>query len=409
MDFRWYRQSLPRREILIIAAVCLLAFDLALWLIFLFGRQVTDPEMLLIIFRPILPCIAVTSAVLPCGLALFRLARFPDPPTSNYAKWLAQTPWTSDQRTPFGPWHPVQEDVLMISVLSVIAMLRGSLLFLLPGIPSGFGIAAWQIVLLLGFSQPMLFVLCWAFCGFAAVARRWDWSNYVALMVIGIIGHLFLLLPTVAMAATALVLIALPFIVYRRMSFELATLQQDMLCDPEPDPPKRAPVYEVLSPEAQSGWMQKFLDRYRPRAFAIGFLCLILFTTVPGQALTPLVAPFVLMAPLVRVAVVKSRYNSHLGLLARYRLKRWIVPDHDRIWLPVLWSVVALVACIPIVLVSLLCRWPYGFAPALMISAVVTICLRTGPDMRSWTLTAPVSISIRGPQEANTRIKSKQQ
>lgn len=409
MDYRWYRQSLPGREVLIIVAVIVLAFDLAAWLIFLLGKEVVDPALMHMIYRPFLALIAVTNLVLPCGLAMFRLARFPDPPSSDYAKWLAQTPWTSDQRTPIGPWHPVQEDVLTLAVLSALALLRSSPLLLMPGSSTAVGIEAWQIVLLLGFSQPVLFVLCWAFCAFATVGRRWDWSTYVALLITGIIGHLFVLLPTVAMAATALVLIALPFIVYRRMSFELATLQQDMLGDPEPDPPKRAAVYEVLSPEAHSGWMQKFLDRYRPRAFAIGCLCLILFTTVPGQALTPLVAPFVLMAPLVRVAVVKSRYNSHLGLLARYRLKRWIVPDHDRIWLPVIWSVVALVACVPIVLVSLLFRWPYGFAPALMISAVVTSCLRTGPNIPSWTLTAPVSISICGPQEANSRVKSKQQ
>jgi hypothetical protein len=406
MDYRWYRQSLPGRGVLIIVAVIVLAFDLAAWLIFLLGKEVVDPALMHMIYRPFLALIAVTNLVLPCGLAMFRLARFPDPPSSDFAKWLAQTPWTSDQRTPFGPWHPVQEDVLTLAVLSALALLRSSPLLLMPGSSTAVGIEAWQIVLLLGFSQPVLFVLCWAFCAFATVARRWDWSNYVALLITGIIGHLFVLLPTAAMAATALVLIALPFIVYRRMSFELATLQQDMLCDPEPDPPKRAPVYEVLSPRGHLVALQEFFERYRPRAFAIGFLCLVILTTVPGSVFAMLLVPLVLIVPLLRVVLIVARYNSHLSLRARYRLKRWVVPEYDCIWLPVLWSVVA---CLPIVLVEQLVQMPFGPLPALMISAVVTICLRTGPDVRLWTLTAPVSISIRGTREANTRIKSKQQ
>lgn len=389
---RWYRQSLPPSFLNWGYFSVLLLIDLAgLFVWYMWGQSVTGPSRYRIMFpfAMVGAGLGIPTAAL---IAVCRIERFPGYRSDHY-EWLATTPWHADNRTPFGPWHPVLTDAIPLAILSIFGMAHGMLLTCC--LAESFDRAS-QTVLTSGLAPIAMFFVVWTVGGYVRVCWRWSWSVYSVLLTFGLLIMLAKYVNLLAAFAAGLLasLVAI-FLVWRRMKSVLVQLPSRHLTDRDEPPFPRKSSFSIdgAYPYSVKSPMIEWLEVNRPRAFAYGLLSFVWVSFLPAGREFMIMVPFgVSLLALIRVIAFTERRASHLGLLARWATKRFIVPEFDRVWIPSLWMLLTAVLLAAVGYLDLL---PPNLVVALSIGTSVFIALTSGPNFDHWALTAPYRMNRR--------------
>lgn len=134
------------------------------------------------------------------------------------------------------------------------------------------------------------------------------------------------------------------------------------------------------------------LENTRPWALEFCLLLFVWLTLPPWEGKFMMMAgAFVCVRSLARVAVFAKRTSSHLGLLARWYSRRFIVPEHDRVWLPSLAMIILYSGPLLLAITNNLSPQLAGPLALVLPILVGWIC---GPDSEQWFLTAPVDYRL---------------
>ena len=238
---------------------------------------------------------------------------------------------------------------------------------------------------------PVTYVLIWAIGGYVTVFRKWDWCDYVPLMVVGLMIHASQYIPGSVMIVLTVLLMALAIIaVWWRMDFVLKEVPAFHLTtniDPT-EMRKTTPTYEVLHPQIRHKVVSERISRLGRRTWAYGLLLFVWLTLVPWSPHAAMLLPAaaVLMG-LLRVVAYRSKQSSHLGFTARWATGHFIVPEFDKVWL-IPFCMVGVSGVISVATEFGLLPLSIGCALSIVVPAVMaTTC---GPNYEAWTLTAPV-------------------
>lgn len=104
------RLILPRAWVVLLAIACYAAFEGTYWYVVARGAGIGPPEATL---RP-------RDIFAACGMfafGAFRVREFHPVFLSDYAQWLARTPWNYRKPLPNGPVNIVWQDVLVFAVV----------------------------------------------------------------------------------------------------------------------------------------------------------------------------------------------------------------------------------------------------------------------------------------------------
>ena len=404
---RWYLQSLPPKRFMIAFAALVSAVGVAGVLVWLtLARSISPHEAELTLahraLSPFLLAELMLSVVGAIFLGMCRAARIPHS-RSDYADWLGRTPWTASQRLPFGPWQPVRVDLIPLGTLGAVsAAFAGMMYFSMfrTLYQTHQDIVA---VMLAAFAVPAIaFLLTWIGCCYR-LCLRWEWSIFAPVSMIGLLIQTARYAHPVAALVAAGVLLVLGIIaVWRKQRRMLGELPSDGLAKNESTGIRdSSPIYQFLSPIQKKPWLIEMRDRYRTRTIAIGVMVWA-WADFTFQ-FDPYWKDLELMAGLIQLLGVFivggttlvaciGRLQSHLGVSARWATGQWIVPQYDRVWIPLL-SIVLLWGSVMVsgyvAEVSNLTTLPFTLAAAAMIG------MTTGPDYERWSLTAPVSHLVK--------------
>ncbi|MBX7254938.1 MAG: hypothetical protein K1Y02_01160 [Candidatus Hydrogenedentes bacterium] len=308
---------------------------------------------------------------------------------AGYFLWLRSTPYNGKQELPLGPLELVIEDLpfvllcLGLSIAFQVTPWYGSILCLFTGYALVLGNAAYrtrelQLYAALGFVLPAALLLGRSTVGGVA---------------------LLLVLPPLLRWAAAYSLEGLPWNTQetgRPNVFELSLRGNDVLTGSTPI----AKLYD----ESEVGWplsdlgpreewphishvMAALVALWAGLVVTGGFL---LFgrslDVLPNEvySVSGLCLFATLAAVCVRIAVYTPRTRSPLSIVARIRLKRILIPSHDRVHVP---SIAALL----IAAILPPCIYVFTTSAAWLVGITFGVCtfvlLRMGPTLKSWRLT----------------------
>jgi len=402
---RWYRQSLPPGTFVYALLIAVLVTDLiaaAAWLAW--GHGLEWSESFVLLFPSMLFNVLFCAIAGGC-IALYRSQRFPEPwLNKHFHSWLASTPWTPSTRTPFGPWHPVVLDVIPLGLLGLIAAAHAAVL--VPALiatqhpPADWLEVLLTVILPAALTPAVAFFLFWTFCAYFSVCGRWNWSVYALALWVGVLFHIERYASlSVALASLAASLVVIMVASWRRMAFELTQLPTTHLASSnKPAKPRQtATTYAALSPSPQLTVNAAGLAYLRAKAIAAGLLVFVWLTIHQWDPVAVLFFPIVLFVLcLARMVVYGEKCVSHLGLIARWSTRQFIVPAYDRVFIPSVVMIVAGLAILGLVQLGVL---PVTLGGALSIAVPVVIGLAMGPDYTTWSLTAPCRYSRRQQQQ----------
>lgn len=404
---RWYRQSLPPKSMMLALLVLFLIADLVGMGAWLAWGQLIERNARFLIWVPFVGFGVVACAIAGLIFAGFRLQRYPDRTgTKDFHSWLASTPWQPSKRTPFGPWHPVWLDVIPLSILGVVAGAHAAVLC--PALATSKGQAmVWpdallNVIIPAALAPAAMFFFGWTAGAYGFQWSRWNWSVYLPLLWLGVFIHIWRLTSLeLAFPILGVSCLGLMFVTWRRMQLELTKVPEfhTALSDVAPKPRRTSTTYGALSPAPQDPQFAAGLQSLRPKAFAAGLLLFVWLTLLPWGSgsvnyLTVALALFILAV--FRMAAYGEILTSHLGLLARWSTRQFIVPSYDRVWIPSVVMIVAGLATYGLVPLGVL---PATLGGALSIAVPVVIGLAMGPDYTTWSLTAPCRYSRRQQQQ----------
>ncbi|APZ91253.1 hypothetical protein [Fuerstiella marisgermanici] len=404
---RWYRQSLPGRAgaYLLLTIVLLTdVFAVISWFTWGHGLEASDQYLCWLPFVGFNVGLCVIAGMIVAG---YRLQGFPDRTAStSFHSWLAATPWQPSSRTPFGPWHPVWLDVVPFSILGVVAATQAAVLC--PSLVAARDQAmAWSDALIVtvvpaALAPAVVFLFTWTICAYGILCSRWNWSIFLPALWMGILIHVGKLTSAeIAFSTLGVSLVGLMVVSWRRMQLELTKVPEfhTALSDVAPKPRRTSTTYAALSPAPQNPQFAAGLHGLRPKAFAAGLLLFVWVALLPWGSgsvnyLTVALALFILAV--FRMAAYGEILTSHLGLVARWSTRQFIVPSYDRVWIPSVVMIVAGLATYGLVPLGVL---PPTLGGALSIAVPVVIGLAMGPDYTTWSLTAPCRYSKRQQQQ----------
>ncbi|MCA9065385.1 MAG: hypothetical protein KDA96_20090, partial [Planctomycetaceae bacterium] len=317
-------------------------------------------------------------------------------------RWLLATPWTPQQRTPFGDWKPVLKDVFPLGMMGVVSALHGS-------IPSLMISSDWQTrlaaIVVSALAPTLGFSAGWTLLAHLFWIQRRPASGYGFMMVMGVLCHLWqssIIVAVICSVIAAMVAYVRANVVLQRVLHELLEAQHET-GQPAPILQCLGGEFEVLSPQ---GFVcaHSRLDSHRPLLLLDAVVLLIWLTAIPWESgrmdpgfvwLLATMALFV--AGVLRVGVVLDRLRPHLGLTARWATRQWIVPAYDRHWIVVVPATVVFV----LFAVSAYHGWLANSIafPAAVIGSQL-ILHGAVPTFQQWSLTAPVAFHVRRRQRA---------
>ena len=400
---RWYRQSLPPKSFWSVFLALLLGADLlgiGAWLAW--GRWIDPSER----FRVWVPFVGF--GVVLCGavagfLAVRRINCYPNLSTNkDFHSWLAATPWQSSKRTPFGPWHPVVQDVIPLGFLGIVAAFHAA--FLSPSHAASIDLALnWSEAMLRAVGVAVVvptvaFLAAWTVSAYGCIWRRWNWSLYLPTLWLGILIHLVRLTSLeLVLTASGISFAMLLVLSWRRMNFELTQVPEfhTAISDAPPQQRRTSTAFAALSPSTEDPTLARGLQYLRPRTFAVGLL-LFVWLTLPTWISDPLTY-FTLGMSFFVLAVGRTtpygeKLTSHLGLLARWSTRQCIIPSYDRVWIPSILMFATGLAFCGLVAFGVLPP-ALGFASSIAVPIVMGLTL--GPDYTTWSLTAPCRYNKR--------------
>lgn len=400
---RWYRQTFPHAFLAYTYfAVILLADVAGLLAWWTWGQRISDPFRFELL-NPFLMIGVISGAPAAVALAIYKAHRFPGS-GSDHSEWLATTPWQSNNRAPFGPWHPVLSDVLPLTILAIVGAVHGIIAsWCLPEIPDrilGGGAGVWQVAFAAGAVPIVTYLVAWTLCGYVQVVGNWNWSAYTPILTAGTCilltnsGY-----PTVALVIGISAAVAATALVWQRMHFVLRQLPSRHLTDRDVPaaPRKSSDSINGVYPYAVKSPVIQWLEQHRPHAFAYGLLVFVYasawLATIPWDRAGLLLLPFaVAIMAFARAVAYTERHASHLGLRARWATRTFVVREYDRVWIPSLWMLVAAAASTMAGYFEVI---PPGLTAAFCISSAVVIGMASGPDFERWALTAPHRMNRR--------------
>lgn len=333
----------------------------------------------------------LTMTVLLCHataalLAVYRLQRYPTP-GSGYGVWLSRTVWNGKQRLPFGPWHPVWFDLVVLALLGVVAAAQFCAGLAIDGLTLNWATNTGTLACLVG---PSIAFLCaWVVGGYLQIWKHWDGSIYVIAMWVGCLANLGKS-PEYLVAFLPVTLLLALFMTWRRMTLTILALPQSFegptglaSCVEK----ARAGAFASLAPRywERPAWATKLLTT--KWAIAMGVLVFV-WLSIPswGSVECIMVPMWMMLLSLFRLLPYVGRQTTHLNLPARWATRRLIVPAYDRVYItPLVMTVTSLIIASlgSNELIAAQVAGPLAFA------VPVVIALVTGPDHKEWSLTAP--------------------
>lgn len=343
------------------------------------------------------------------AIAWHRINRYPRR-GSQYASWLLRSPWQASNGLPFGPWHPVWLDIPVLLGFGVLATAH----FALASVADRLG-AIVSTRCLVGMAIPFLsFAITWVVLGVTQFAQyAWVFA-YGFTLWLGCLVH-----ASITSEAFGFAFVVVSFCVafvglWRWLVVELRGIPLGYACETpllEQQKHCRSGSYFPLSPKSEP-LMKSFFDRCNVRSAALGavwfFVWSAAFVRVSGANADGFyfVVMIALILGLARLVAYTVLHSSPLGVTARWKARRLIVPAYDRVYLPSMAMVGA----------ASLAAW---LCPAMSIPSVVSVptslavlvlmMLLSGPG-EDWFLTAPSHIRLLKPTKKQqltfTGIKS---
>lgn len=393
----WYRLGLPERAffLLTLGGVAVLDFTVAgVWLAL--GRWL-EADSLIVSYVPFLG-MAVFGCLLMAGfLGLYRVGRYPGC-GSQYEAMLLQTPWKPGKRLPFGPWHPMLHDAVPLAVLAIAILLQWGLVRVVLGshfdsVTEGFEfreLFSGTGIVLIPVALAITFLGSWLVGGCLSLWREFKGAVLWLLLVAGAIVKTWSIradeLAVLMLVATVVVG---GMLVVRRMNRLLADLpERGLKQDSGGSKVQVAAEIRFVAPKARAQEMLGIVSQSWPRALLIGAIVAVWVSVFPDGAERYWVTVGVVgVFALARMLIYTATIQSHLGILARWGTRKWIVPQYDRCWLPFFWMLVtalcgiAVAMVVPESIADEVCSFTVGVA--------VFIGCRSGADFEHWSLTAP--------------------
>lgn len=386
---RWFRMGYPPTWMCAVPIVLMLGLGAChfVWLM-AYGADATRD-----FFRVAFQMCVLIAAISSVAMAGFRLTRFPE---NTYGDWLAQTPWTSNKRLPFGPWHPVWYDIIPLALLGVVP---AGAIWIGSTIPGGLRseMSPWIGL----FLASVLFLSVWTLGGVVVVRKDWRWVELAGVAWMGGFLH-FIRWPSLTpwlFTYSGLSLLGWTAFAWFAMNSRLKrfTDQHELneMASTKHSQTAAIGTYGVLSPghRPSVGWGPT-AKKYRSTLGAILVaLTSLVFSTLPNWEPVLLIAcgAVPILCGLIATAFIAAGQCSHLNLFARWSRKRLIVPGYDVIWL------YCLGIMIPGFLILQMGRdgfLPPHIAGPLCIAISLLLALRLHPGHRRWTLTAPCRYTL---------------
>lgn len=390
---QWYRLAMmPRGWVIVFAllvAFCDL-FGLGIWLSF---RSITDDEMLQRSYSICISLSVMLCAVAAGAIGSLRAVRCPLTQAS-YREWLFSTPWRSPDQTPFGPCVPVWQDVIPLGLLGMLSVAHFHLASLtyFPLRAMALNTSAALATHLLAFALPTVaFLGTWIFFTLLHVIRCVPAVGYTCLFWAALLIHLVRWTSPEVAIIGLLSSFVLAVALYRHVVMQLLTAipEWSVAMHSEPDRTKQLSIEQQFL--AANGYRlpgSSVLEHLRKWAAAISLILFVGLTAIDWWHPTPMIAVlFIFMSFLVMTAHMTGRCNSHLGLLARLKLRRLVIPEYDRILIRPFLSLVVGTLIIGIGYLHLL---PHGLTAPLAVAVSVYILLQASGEFPTWSLTAPI-------------------
>lgn len=394
----WYRRSMPNRRVTLFFFALVVGIDVCCLGLYLALRSAYGPAAAsnsAHIFPMISGIICLGASAI---LGIMRAERFPALKT-EHADFLAGSPWTQATRTPFGPWRPVIYDVPVQTLLGLLTALHlgGSLWLTAPQLQEVQS-ALPYLIALLTILPTVFFFGGWATLGYIKVLPDWRRAVAVPLLVFGIWLHFaFYGTPIVFITFGALMVILGCVSVFYRMKSVLGLIPQRVQSVTDPDPRTRVPnSTRQLLPTGAESQATQILDGISKDPI----LCSVtLGTWVAIADWQPEMLGFVTVGTLtfclLFACVHAELCSTHLGVAGRWARKKFIIPEYDRAFLPIIWTMlVALGLPLAGYLLGLNSRLCAGATAAISLY----VCDATRVDIADWSLTSPARFARRAEQ-----------
>lgn len=386
---RWLRVSWPPLGWIVGFAIFYgSALGFLHWATWRFGGPLLDEAG-----RPLLHL--MTGGTLLIGVGIYSFWRafvFHPRGRTDYAAWLATTPWTSKKPLPLGPVQLVPQDILFIGMIVALTWLGG---------------AEWALL------APQLFLALYSAlvaCTFFTTGA-WPWG-YAVLFAVGVTVRLWLFIP--ASLGAALLAYLFAYLGLRqalaRFPWKESWLDQQLAFS-------RKNNYHHAS--GAIGWpYARLAPKFPGSETCIAVHHALLLSALIGWAIHAALAlaphpadqdegsriflSFVLtIAPVVRCFVYCNGYLPPISFLGRLATLRWIIPGYDRILVAPLLAL--LVGGALEVAGKLLGADPL-YARPVNIAVILAICLGMGPTLKTWRLTGEHRIAITTLRTETVRV-----
>ncbi|MCR9198127.1 MAG: hypothetical protein NXI04_05760 [Planctomycetaceae bacterium] len=401
----WYRRSLPSRRVQLAFLLLIIGIDVVVAAVWLSIRIAWGAEAARVGTDFLIAISGILSTLSAPLLAVCRAERYPAG-GSEYAGFLAGSPWTEAAATPFGPWHPVRKDVGILGVLGLLAASHLGL-FLWLNTPD-FIISAQPLflpaVITATFLLPfVVFVLSWAVCGYVRVAIGWRHSILIPALTLGMLLHVGREIGALAVIPlAALTAIAGSIAVYRRMKSQLSQIPLVPTAVPSSDRSGRlSHANRQLCPGVPETFGTWLLDRMSGVSLLLSVVAGTLFAVPAWQRDTLIVLPlFVSLYGLFFAGVHLEVCAPHLGLAARWSRKQLRIPGYDRAFAPILWLALSSMA---VLVPGYGLEIPPRLTVGVTVAVAVWVSLVTRVEIAEWSLTAPARFLRRPEQRRPTR------
>lgn len=292
----------------------------------------------------------------------------------EYAEWLGQTPWSGRLPLPLGPVYLVPQDAVIFLLAWLVSLDT-----------SKFGFHALVVLFLL----PYLVALI-------APLRVMDATAHAYLIAYGLAAAVWLGLPS---PNATLVLIALCFVAWHGLptslngfAWNVAPMLWEHLSPMMRFKRNSAALSKPLGyPFAQLSPRPEFMAISSREALLLSWLaaCWLwaLASNIPDGQERAKVCIVVAIAGILVSALGRSlayflEYRPPISLLGRLVTGQWIIPGHDRAWLPIGCAVLVAIATM---LTS--SHFPGSIIGPLALGLGLTLLLGMPPRLRDWALT----------------------
>jgi len=396
----WYRRSLPSRRVQLAFLLLIIGIDVVVAAVWLGVRIAWGGEAARSGTDFLIAISGILSTFSAPPLAVCRAERYPAG-GSEYAGFLAGSPWTEAAATPFGPWHPVRKDVGILGVLGLLAASHLGL-FLWLNTPDFIRSAQplfLPAVVTAAFLLPFAaFFVTWAVCGYVKVASGWRHSVLIPVLTLGLLLHVGREFGALAVIPlSVLIAIAGSIAVYRRMKSQLSQIPLVPTALPSSDHSGRlSHANRQLRPGVPETFGTWLLDRMSSAGLLLSVVVGTLFAVPAWQRDTLIVLPmFVSLYGLFFAGVHLEVCAPHLGLAARWSRKQLWIPEYDRAFSPVLWLSLS---SMTVLVLGYGLEIPPRLTVGVSVAVAVWVSLVSRVQIAEWSLTAPARF-LRSPEQ----------